>query len=185
MIASKPVRLLSLAIVALVVVAGVCAIVGGFAFDGDPLDSPARADNRRKHTGGEVTYVLDGDTVQVTTQDGRDVRVLFLGISAPEVPQPDEPGQCYGHASTRHLDQLLPAGTRVTLVSDLTQDDVDHYDRWLRYVLVSGRDIGAAQIRAGAAATRNSSKPVSRHAAYVQLEAKSRDRGAGMWMTCS
>ena len=42
MIASTPVRLLSLAIVGLVVIVGVRGIVGGFAFGGDILDtSPA------------------------------------------------------------------------------------------------------------------------------------------------
>ncbi|ABL79513.1 MULTISPECIES: hypothetical protein [unclassified Nocardioides] len=80
MIASKPVRLLSLAIVALVVIAGIRAIVGGFAFGGDLLDSPARSESRGERTLGEVTYVLDGDTVQVATRDGRDVRVRLLGI---------------------------------------------------------------------------------------------------------
>lgn len=39
MIASKPVRLLSLAIVALVVIVGVRGIVGGFAFGGDLFDT--------------------------------------------------------------------------------------------------------------------------------------------------
>jgi micrococcal nuclease len=186
MIASKPVRLLSLAIVALVVIVGVRGIVGGFAFGGDLLDTnggpgSATAGNR---TAGVVAYVLDGDTVQVTTHDGRDVRVRVLGISAPEIPHPGKPGECYGSASTRHLKQRLPAGTHVTLVSDPTQDDVDTYGRWLRYVQASGRDIGAAQIRAGAAAARESSTPVSRHSTYTQLEDQARGRSAGMWSAC-
>lgn len=33
-----------------------------------------------ERTPGVVAYVLDGHTVQVTTDDGRDVRVRFLGI---------------------------------------------------------------------------------------------------------
>lgn len=184
MIASESVRLLALAIVALVVIAGIRAIVGGFAFGGDLLDTPTGSNTTGERTAGQVAYVLDGDTVEVTTLDGREVRVRFLGISAPEIPHPGKPGECYGHAATLHLKQLLPAGTRVILVADPTQDDVDDYDRWLRYVQVSGRDIGAAQIRVGAAAARDSSTPVSRHASYVQLEASARGRGAGMWSTC-
>ena len=104
MIASTPVRLLSLAIVALVVIVGVRGIVGGFAFGGDMLDtSPGSHSSTAagERTPGVVDYVLDGDTVQVTTGDGRDVRVRFLGISAPEnrIPAsrgsataPDRPG---------------------------------------------------------------------------------------------
>lgn len=137
-----------------------------------------------QRTPGVVAYVVDGDTVEVSTPNGRDVRVRLLGISAPEIPQPGKPGECYGSASTRNLRQLLSVGTQVTLVSDPTQDDVDTYGRWLRYVEAGGRDIGRAQIRSGAAAARDSSDPVSRHAAYAQVEAQARERGAGMWTAC-
>jgi micrococcal nuclease len=83
MIASKPVRLLSLAIVALVVIVGIRGIVGGFAFGGDLLDTRSAGSDtgeRGQRTAGVVAYVLDGDTVQVDLRDGRDVRVRLLGI---------------------------------------------------------------------------------------------------------
>lgn len=187
MIASKPVRLLSLAIVALVVVVGIRVVVGGFAFGGDLLDTrPAGSDSGEhgQRTTGVVAYVLDGDTVRVDLHDGRDVRVRFLGISAPEIPHPGKSGECYGKAATRHLEQLLPTGTEVTLVSDPTQDDVDTYGRWLRYVQVSGRDVGAAQIRSGSAEARDSSAPVSRHAKYAQIEGLARESHRGLWSAC-
>ena len=185
MSASKPARLLSLAIVALVVLVGVRGIVGGTGSSGDLFDG-AGADSMAagKRTPGIVAYVVDGDTVEVTTPHDRDVRVRLLGISAPEIPHPGKPAECYGSASTRSLRQLLPVGTQVTLVSDPTQDDVDSYARWLRYVEEGGRDIGRAQIRSGAAAARDSSDPVSRHAAYLQVEDQARERGAGMWTAC-
>lgn len=186
MIGSTLVRLLSLAIVALVVLVGVGGIVGGIGASGDLLkgagaDSVAAAGIR---TSGVVAYVLDGDTVEVTTPNGRDVRVRLLGISAPEIPHPGKPGECYGSRSARQLRQLLSVGTQVTLVSDPTQDDVDTHGRWLRYVEAGGRDIGRAQIRSGAAAVRDSSDPVSRHTAYVQVEDQAREHGAGMWTAC-
>lgn len=188
MIASKPVRLISLAIVALVVVVGVRGIVGGFALGGGLLDETRPAGSatgeRGQGTAGVVVYVLDGDTVQVDLRDGRAVRVRFLGISAPEVPHTDKPGECYGQAATRHLEQLLPVGTRVTLVSDPSQDNIDAYGRWLRYVHAAGSDVGAAQIRSGAATARASSTPVSRQAKYVQLEGLARDGARGLWSEC-
>ena len=45
-------------------------------------------------------------------------------------------------------------------MSDPTQDDVDTYGRWLRYVQASGRDIGAIQIH-----ERHSLVEVPEHAA--------------------
>jgi micrococcal nuclease len=193
MIASTPVRLASLAVVALVIVVGIRGIVSGIAIGGDRLDGRGGQDtgppvdgpgSTAKRTRGSVAYVLDGDTVQVTTQDGGSVRVRFLGISAPEIPHPGRPGECFGYPATRHLKQLLPAGTPVTLVSDPTQDDTDVYGRSLRYVQAGGRDIGAAQISAGSAAARESSNPVSRHGAYVELEQQAQERHLGMWSAC-
>lgn len=188
MIASKPVRLISLAIVALVVIVGVRGIVGGFAFGGDLLDTRhagSDTDQRGQRTAGVVAYVLDGDTVQVDLRDGSDVRVRFLGINAPEIPHPDKRGKCYGAPSTRHLRQLLPVGTQVTLVSDPTQDDVDTFGRWLRYVEAGGRDIGRAQIRSGAATARGGPGLILRHADYEQAELQARAGDAGMWSVCS
>ena len=193
MIASKPVRLISLAIVALVIVVGIRGILSGLAFGGDPLAGhggetagtvAAGKNEGGTRTHGEVAYVLDGDTVEVTTSAGRSVRVRFLGISAPEIPHPGKAGECYGYPSTRHLKQLLPVGTDVVLVSDPTQDNTDVYGRSLRYVQAGGRDIGAAQIRAGAAAARDSSNPVARHASDVQVEAAAREHDRGMWSAC-
>lgn len=186
MIASTPVRLLSLAIVALVVIVGVRGVVGGFGVSGMLDASPGTHSSAAagERTPGVVAYVLDGDTVQVTTGDGQDVRVRLLGVSAPEIPHPGNSGECYGHLSTRQLRRLLPAGTHVTLVSDPTQDSVDTYGRWLRYVQVAGRDVGAAQIHSGSAAARDSSTPVSRHSTYTQLQDRAREQTAGMWSAC-
>jgi micrococcal nuclease len=186
-IASIPVRLAALVIVALVGLGGVRAIIGGLAVDGDLLNtqtSDLGSTDSGRRTGGVVNYVLDGDTIQVTTRDGRELLVRILGISAPEIPHPGKSGECYGKASKQNLMKLLPADTRVTLMSDPTQDDVDTYGRALRYVWASGHDIGATQIQSGAAAARDSTNRFSRHSIYVQLEDQARTQGAGMWTAC-
>ena len=185
-IASKPVRVLSLAIVALVVLVGVRGIVGGLAFSGGLLDGshgtePAAAGGR---TPAVVESVLDGDTVEVTTRGGKTVQVRFLGISAPEIPHPGKWGECYGYRSSKHLKKRLPPGSDVMLVRDPSQASLETYERWLRYVQVDGRDVGRAQVRAGAAAARDSSDQASRYAAYKKVEGDARGRGARMWTAC-
>lgn len=198
MIGSTPVRLVSVAIVGLVIFTGLRGVVGGIGFNsgGDLLaarDQGSLATERgadrpqakAQRTRGSVAYVLDGDTVEVTTHDGGTVRVRFLGISAPEIPHPGKAGECYGYASTRHLKQLLPAGALVVLISDPTQADTDVYGRSLRYVQAGGHDIGAEQIRSGAAAARESSNPVSRHDTYLDLMRRARAEDLGMWSRCA
>lgn len=182
MIASRPVRLLSLAVVASVAWAGLHGIVGGIRLGGDLLGgSGAPAAGER--TPAMVEYVVDGDTVAITTR-GKKVRVRLLGISAPEIPHHGKPGQCYGSRSTRHLRQLLPPGTAVTLISDPGQDRIDAYGRWLRYIETDGRDIARAQILAGAATTRDSGNPPVRHTTYQRTEDRARAAGSGLWTAC-
>lgn len=186
MIASKPVRLLSLAIVASVVWAGIHGVVGSVGFGSDLLHGRhgAGPPPAGKRTAAVVEYVLDGDTIAVTTRDGTNARVRLLGINAPEIPHRRKPGECYGHRSTQNLKQLLRPGTAAVLVSDPTQSDVDTYGRWLRYVETGGRDIGHAQLAAGAATSRHDSEAVSRKASYQQTATYARGRGAGMWSAC-
>ena len=171
-----------LAIVAPVVLVGVRGIVGGLAFSGGLPDGshgtePAAAGER---TPTVVESVLDGDTVEVTTRGGKTVRVRFLGISSPEIPHPGTSGECYGYRSSKHLKKLLRPGSDVMLVSDPSQASLDTYQRWLRYVQVDGRDVGRAQIRAGAAAARDSWDQASRYPAYMKVEGDARGRGTGM-----
>lgn len=182
MIANRWVRLVALVIVAFVLLVGVRMVVGGFGGAGGGPDGTASSGGTR--TAGVVSYIFDGDTIGVGLRDGREIRVRVLGISAPEIPHPGKAGECYGQEATRHLERLLPLRTPVRLVSDPSQDDVDTYGRWLRYVQADGRDIGAAQIKAGSAAARESSDPVARYATYAALEDQARQRHAGMWSAC-
>lgn len=200
MMTSRPVRVVALAIIAFVVAVGARGVIEGLgAGSSAGLDPSALEQGEASRTVAIVERVLDGDTVVVRLDDAESagraggsaghvdgglVQVRVLGINAPEIPHPGKPGECYGHASTRHLEQLLPADTHVTLISDPGQDDVDVYDRWLRYLEVDGRDIGLAQIRAGAAAARDSSAPVARHADYEHVEQQARGLNEGMWSAC-
>jgi micrococcal nuclease len=172
-IARTPVRLASLLALAFVVLAAVkgnssSVGAGGSLLDGGGL---GRGDGRTgssaavgagSRTRAVVAYVLDGDTVKVTTVKGEEGSVRLLGISAPEIPHLGKVGECYGHRSNVHLEELLPVGTAVVLVGDPRQAAVDDYGRWLRYVEVAGRDVGRAQVIAGAASAHGSASPVAR-----------------------
>ena len=69
-------------------------------------------------------------------------------------------------------------GTTVRLDRDSAGDDIDAYDRLLRYVvLASGENVNATLIREGLA-TAIRAFPYSRQREFLQLEAQAR---RGLW----
>ena len=92
-----------------------------------------------------MTRVIDGDTIELG--NGSDVRVV--GIDTPEV------GQCGYDAATNNMARLvLNKQVRLTM----SDEDTDHYGRWLRYVNVGPVDAGLQQIRQGFAIARYDSR---------------------------
>src|SRR5690606_37352331 len=93
-----------------------------------------------------VVRVVDGDTVKVRLAGGARRNVRLIGIDTPEV---FGRVQCGGRKASRSMRQLTPPGTRVVLVSDPSQQNVDRYGRLLRYVMKNGRDMNRAQVARG------------------------------------
>ena len=89
-----------------------------------------------------VAEVLDGDTIRLASG----VRVRLVQIDAPE-----SSGECYGEEAGTALRRLLPVGARVRLERDPALDDVDRYDRRLRYVLRGRTNVNLSLVRSGAA----------------------------------
>lgn len=112
-----------------------------------------------------VTNVVDGDTIDVS--DG--TRVRLIGIDTPER------GEC-GYAEATSALGSLVSGKEVFLVAG-ARDNVDRYDRLLRYVEVSGVDANLEMISSGHAIARYDSRDgYSRHAredGYVAADATS------------
>lgn len=92
--------------------------------------------------------VIDGDTV--ITSEGK---VRLIGIDTPER---EECG--YEEAKTAVLDLISP-GDPVTLILPDGQNNTDHHDRLLRYVVTEdGVDLGMMQIEEGHAVARYDSR---------------------------
>jgi endonuclease YncB( thermonuclease family) len=134
---------------------------------------------------GKVTRVVDGDTVDVRLRaTGKVRRVRMIGINSPEVYGGV---QCGGRAASRALKHLLPAGTRVRLVSDPTQHLRDRYGRLLRYVVKvsTGKDMDYAQVWHGRARVYvYAHTPFRRVTAYRAAQRSARSAGRGLWGSC-
>lgn len=89
---------------------------------------------------GQVTRVVDGDTIDVRLADGEVYRVRYIGMNTPERGEP-----CHSEATAAN--RGLAAGKDVRLMRDISE--TDRYGRLLRYVYAEGVLVNRALVEAG------------------------------------
>ncbi len=125
-----------------------------------------------------VARIVDGDTIWVRI-NGEDEKIRLLGIDTPETEKDFTPVECYADQAEDYLTELL-ASKQVALLTSKIGDQVDQYDRLLRYVFADGKDVGAELVAQGYAfAFRR--YPHDRMVYYVQLETEAKQNKKGMW----
>lgn len=130
----------------------------------------------------EVVAVVDGDTIDVDTDNGT-ARVRLIGIDTPEIGRGGEASECYADEARTFLNELL-YGQEVQLIVDATQGDVDKYGRLLRHVYAGDVDAAEAAITAGAGYEYTYDTPYERQGLYRDAERAAAETGAGMWGVC-
>ncbi len=155
------------------------------SYDTQPGTSTGGTDSGRTPTQlrqrARVVRVIDGDTVDVRV-NRREQRVRLIGIDTPEVYGGVE---CGGRKASASLKRLLPRGTRVTLLSDTTQDRTDRYGRALRYVHKRGADVNKTQVRRGWARVYvYDNNPFRRTASYRKAQRSANSHNRGIWRAC-
>jgi micrococcal nuclease len=127
---------------------------------------------------GTVTYVVDGDTVDVRLTNGRTERIRLIGIDTPER------GRCDAAKATAYA-RSLAQGRPAVLQGDATQATRDRYGRLLAYVWIGGRDLGYLQLARGLARVYVYDRPFQRLDAYRQAERAGRTHADGIWHACA
>lgn len=139
---------------------------------------------------GTVTRVVDGDTIRVESR-GFETPVRLIGIDTPESVNPRTGVECFGPEASARTKRLLPAGLRVRLVTDPTQDTRDRYARLLAYVYVgakSGVDsVNHRLVREGYAEAYvyRASAPFRYAGPFEAAERAARRERRGMWARCA
>lgn len=132
-----------------------------------------------------VLHVTDGDTLSVRAFGAARKRysVRLIGIDTPEKYGGRE---CGSAGASRSMRRKAPAGTRVRLVTDPTQDLFDRYGRLLAYVVRErgGVDLNRAQVAAGWAHVYVFDRPFQRLPRYRASQRAAARRDAGVWGRC-
>jgi endonuclease YncB( thermonuclease family) len=149
-----------------------------------PATSPKGRSKGKQQTkqSARVIRVIDGDTVEVRLSTGARKDVRLVGIDTPEVYGGTE---CGGPEASESLKAILPPRTRVTLLSDVSQDDKDRYGRLLRYVHKGGKDVNRQQVLRGYASVYvYDHHPFNRTASYRKAAQVAKAARRGMWGAC-
>lgn len=133
-----------------------------------------------------VERIVDGDTI-VVELDGRQERVRYVGVDAPELPNAERgtPAEC-GALEASHANRALVLDRTVELERD--RSDRDRFGRLLRHVWTTAdgerRLVSELLVRRGAIEAR-SYPPDTRHDARLDAaERSARDEEAGIWGAC-
>jgi len=125
--------------------------------------------NQIKEEIGQVTRVVDGDTIDVLL-NGVNTRVRYLQMNTPERNEP-----CSRDATQANAE--LVAGKTVRLVPD--KELVDPYDRLLRYIYVGDVLVNRVLVEGGWAEVVLYPPNDAHYDEFVQLEAEAAAAGRG------
>ena len=147
-----------------------CEDGGGDGDDGGSACGP---------TQGEVTRVIDGDTVEIEDAEGETHRIRYLMIDTPESTTEQE---CWGEEA-KAANEALVEGQTVQLSYDV--ECTDKYDRLLAYVSLGGQVINEVMVERGHACVLhippNGEDVVD---TYESLEYEAQMFGKGLWAAC-
>lgn len=134
---------------------------------------------------GVVVRVIDGDTIVVRI-DGRDERLRYIGVNAPELANVERgsAAEC-GSLDAAETNRELVQGRSVALERDVS--DRDRFGRLLRHAWVDRdgwRLVSAELAEAGAVRARSYSPDSARDAELEIAERQARSAGRGLWGSC-
>lgn len=127
-----------------------------------PPDTPYR------QISGQVAYVIDGDTFQLSSHKLGDIRIRIAEIDAPELHQP------YGQKAKSYLKGLIESETIICSIMEK-----DRYGRYIAKINVPGTrniDVAAEMVRAGYA-WHYKKYSASQELANIEIKAKLQKKG--------
>lgn len=143
---------------------------------------------------GTVTDVVDGDTIKITFQDGREETIRLLGVDTPEtgsddnspdeflgVPENEKGKECLGKwgdkATAFAKEKLL--NEQVKLVLDPGADRRGFFGRLLGYIKVNGTNFNLDLMKKGLARAYDS--PHSMKTSFFREMFEAQEEFEGLW----
>jgi micrococcal nuclease len=127
-----------------------------------------------------VLRVIDGDTVNVE-MDGESATIRLIGLDTPESVHPTMAVECFGLEASERAKSLL-TGQSVSLENDSSQDNIDKYGRYLRYLfLKDGTNFNMKMIADGYGYEYTYFLPYKYQKDFKAAQVEAKTQGKGLW----
>jgi endonuclease YncB( thermonuclease family) len=126
-----------------------------------------------------IERVVDGDTVHLQSAVLGTKKVRLLSIDAPETNYQGKKQSPHGEQAKEHLQSLLPAGTRVTILTD--RETTDDYGRLLAHIQKGNININQRMLSDGYAVTYFLYPNQRYFQSYQRAYVEARKNQRGIW----
>lgn len=137
----------------------------------------------RKHrtrTANIVTKIIDGDTFYMNDSVGRETKIRFIGVDAPETHNNSHGLKGYYAKEAKEwlLNKIMDNPVRL----EFDVQKTDKYGRTLAYVYVQDTIfINAEMVKAGCAFILTVPPNIKYADSFYQLQQEARENGVGLW----
>jgi micrococcal nuclease len=127
---------------------------------------------------GKVTNVVDGDTMDIQFENGKEERVRLVLVDTPETKHPTKPVQPFGPEASAFTKEML-TGKNVQLELDVQERD--KYGRILAYVYIDGKMFNELLLEKGLARVAVF-PPNTRYVdEFYAIQKKAQEAKLGIW----
>ncbi len=128
----------------------------------------------------DVVKVVDGDTVALSI-NGQSQTLRLIGLNTPETVDPRKPVECFGVEASNKAKQIL-TGQSVRIEKDITQGELDKYNRLLAYVfLKDGTNFNKMMIKEGYGYEYTYNTPYKYQTEFKLAEKIAKEQKRGLW----
>ena len=129
-----------------------------------------------------VTKIVDGDTVHVLDNFGKEEILRFLAVDTLEKNSLDLREKCLANLESNFTKENL-LNKKVLLEGDSTQSERDKYGRLLVYITVvsSTKSFNEILLETGNARVYKANPPAINYKKYVELQTEAQKNNLGMW----
>ncbi len=125
-----------------------------------------------------VIRIIDGDTIEVQRDNKKEI-VRLIGIDAPEMNK----YQCFSEESKVKAEEIL-VNKNVQLETDLSQGEMDKYQRLLGYVFLNNSNFNQLMIKEGFAKEYTYKTPYKYQKEFKEAQIEAQKLKKGLWSAC-